>query len=1599
MPFKLFRTLFGGSPNNSTSATRKAQRSRIRKHLLEQLEDRRVLAAEIITNVAYTQNFDTLVATGTQTVTNGEFTAGMNGWYFNETGTNANSIYTAGTGGSNSGDTYSFGVTSATDRALGGLLSGSVVPTIGAQFQNGNASAITELAIAYVGEQWRLGATGRADRLDFQYSVDATSLTTGSWTDVNALDFSSPVTTGATGALVGNAAANRTSVVSSITGLNIAPNATFWIRWNDFNASGSDDGLAVDEFSITATAGGDTTPPTVTSFDDGDGDDIVVAGQTLNYTVTFNEDINAATVTDADFNNAGTSSITIGTITEPSPGVFTVPVTASTAGTLILRIPTGAVIQDVAGNALVVPLQDDTTVQVTAADVTPPTVNSIADDEADDLMAVGALVNYTVTFSEDINETTVTAADFDNAGTAGFSIGTITETSPGVFTLPVTATSAGTLQLRIPTGAVILDTANNPLGVPVTDVETINVDGTAPLVSSITDNLGGGSGFVNSQITYTITFSEDIAGASVTAADFDSTGTATYTIGAVTETSPGVVRVFVTPTSVGTVILRIHSGAVITDIVGNALAVPVSDDNSITVITSTLTTGDIAFVGYNADGNDDFAFVALAAIAAGERIVFTDNEWNGTAFTTGEGEVVWTSPTGGVPAGTVIQINNAAQTASISASTGTASRSGSFDLGATGEGLFAITGSQAIPSVFISAIANEGTAGFTTLSGTGLVAGVNAVDFGSTTLANHDILVYTGARTTRGTFAAYRTLVNSPANWISQDGSGDQSNDGTAPDVPFDLTTFALATQSSVIYINEVLFDAVAATDTSEEFIELRGTPNTIVPENAYLVLIDGDSEDTAGNIDHVFYIAGMQFGSAGYLVLRQFGSTYTTGSNASVFTATATGWGASWSSRDTDIENGAVSVLVIQTDTAPVPDTDVDSDNNGSLDSAAGSWTVRDALGNIDGGAGDTAYGFFNTSGNGNGSVPAGSTFINLSGYHPDYMARIGDSIGSTGADWVVGELSGAMPNISLATGGFTLPSSFEGVSLNSLGGTNPSTLPTPVLTVTAPNAVYTGVAYAGASVSITGAGSPTPTASFTYYVGTGTSGTNLGSSAPINVGTYTVVATTPANSANNAATSAPVTFQITPKSLTPTATAANKTYDGNTTAVVTVSLSGVISGQTVIGSASGTFDTKNIGTGKTVTVGAVTLGGADASNYTVGAAANTTANITAKLLTPTATAANKTYDGNTSAVVTVSLGGVISGETVTGSASGAFDTKNIGTGKTVTVGAVTLGGADAGNYTVGAAANTTANITAKLLTPTATAANKTYDGNTTAVVTVSLGGVISGETVTGSATGTFDTKNIGTGKTVTVGTVTLGGTDAGNYTVGAAANTTANITAKSLTPTATAANKTYDGNTTAVVTVSLGGVISGETVTGSASGTFDTKNIGTGKTVTVGTVTLGGVDAGNYTVGAAANTTADISAKLLTPTATAANKAYDGNTTAVVTVSLGGVVSGETVTGSASGTFDTKNVGTGKTVTVGAVTLGGADAGNYTVGAAANTTANITAKLLTPTATAANKTYDGNTSAVVTVSLGGVLSGVKQSLDQPLVHSIPRTLVQVRL
>lgn len=214
-------------------------------------------AQVVLSGAPVSENFDTLASAGSSSTM-------PTGWAFLETG--GNGTYTATDGNSTSGDSYSVGAVGSSERAFGSIGSGTVTRVdVGAQLSNQTGSNVGQLTISYVGEQWRLGdVTAPLDRLDFQYSLDATSLNTGTWIDVNELDFVSPVGSGTAGPLNGNLPANRSAISHTITGLNLAAGATLWIRWTDLNTAGVDDLVAVDEVVISTTGAVDV-PPTVTS--------------------------------------------------------------------------------------------------------------------------------------------------------------------------------------------------------------------------------------------------------------------------------------------------------------------------------------------------------------------------------------------------------------------------------------------------------------------------------------------------------------------------------------------------------------------------------------------------------------------------------------------------------------------------------------------------------------------------------------------------------------------------------------------------------------------------------------------------------------------------------------------------------------------------------------------------------------------------------------------------------------------------------------------------------------------------------------------------------------------------------------------------------------------------------------------------------------------------------------------------------------------------------------------------------------------------------------------------------------------------------------
>ncbi len=567
----------------------------------------------------------------------------------------------------------------------------------------------------------------------------------------------------------------------------------------------------------------DTTPPQVTSIDDGDADNSVLVSEVMTYTINFNEDIDGSSITSADFENAGTATITIGTVNEVSERIYSFTVTPTSVGTVQLRVKSNAVIQDLAGNSLVVPVSDNDTVTVSTSDVLAPTVLSIDDGDSDDVILTNTMLTYTVVFSEDINSSTVSSADFDNEGTAAISIGTITEVTPGTFSVQVTPTSSGTLKLRIPSGAVIADVAGNNLVVPVSDVETITVndpDVTPPQVLSITDNSVGGSVPQNMPITYTITFNEPIDNTTVALEDFVNAGTATATLGSLVRVSSTVYTVQITPRTTGTVLLSIPTGAVISDLSGNSLSVPVQDDTTVNVTAITaLTAGDIAFTGMRTDDADSFSFVLLKDVIAGTNITFTDNGWGSNAFSNSSENVLTVFFSNNTPAGSHLYVNYSVTTGTFEFA-GTTNSAGTLvgslnGLSTGGESILAYQDAAPTTNTASNWIAGISTRSFVSNpTGTNqsdlpsaLQLGITAIQL-SSTATDVDNGSYNLASLSASA-AQIRASVNDVANWTLNDDFNLVPPSTTAFTVSADVTPPTLTSMDDGDVDNSVLINTV----------------------------------------------------------------------------------------------------------------------------------------------------------------------------------------------------------------------------------------------------------------------------------------------------------------------------------------------------------------------------------------------------------------------------------------------------------------------------------------------------------------------------------------------------------------------------------------------------------------------------------------------------------------------------------------------------------------------------------------------------------------------------------------------------------------------
>jgi hypothetical protein len=215
------------------------------------------------------------------------------------------------------------------------------------------------------------------------------------------------------------------------------------------------------------------------------------------------------------------------------------------------------------------------------------------------------------------------------------------------------------------------------------------------------------------------------------------------------------------------------------------------------------------------------------------------------------------------------------------------------------------------------------------------------------------------------------------------------------------------------------------------------------------------------------------------------------------------------------------------------------------------------------------------------------------------------------------------------------------------------------------------------------------------------------------------------------------------------------------------------------------------------------------------------------------------RVYDGTVDLDASIfNLLGVLDGESLTLTGTGFMDDRHVGVGKIVNLGTLALGDCSdigcsglASNYTFSGGTQTVT-ITPKALSQSglSVASSKVYDGTRNAVVlgsasfvseTVGTGNSMDGlaytlDTVslTGTAVGTYNDKDVADATTVSFSGMSLTGADANNYSLLAHADAAATITQANALITANSGTRYYNGLLRSISGFAASGLQNGETL-----------------------------------------------------------------------------------------------------------------------------------------------------------------------------------------
>lgn len=213
---------------------------------------------------SYSQHFDGLPATGSFSLTGKGPLAfseapinalNLSGWQLIMTaGSNTNAGFATGTGSSTGNGIYSLGTTGSSDRALGSLSSSTGIYAFGLLITNQTGNLLNSFTLRFTAEQWRKGGSTNQNTWTFRYKTGQISqLEEDSLQEDSHLNFNSVVTSPSGTSLNGNLPDNQQIISFTLTGITWRNGEQLLLRWDDADETGSDDIMAIDDFTFSAS--------------------------------------------------------------------------------------------------------------------------------------------------------------------------------------------------------------------------------------------------------------------------------------------------------------------------------------------------------------------------------------------------------------------------------------------------------------------------------------------------------------------------------------------------------------------------------------------------------------------------------------------------------------------------------------------------------------------------------------------------------------------------------------------------------------------------------------------------------------------------------------------------------------------------------------------------------------------------------------------------------------------------------------------------------------------------------------------------------------------------------------------------------------------------------------------------------------------------------------------------------------------------------------------------------------------------------------------------------------------------------------------------